>query len=227
MSASTEPKPAKGKAARKQASDFFDNEEASAPEPVKPAKGQKGRAAAKANGDAAEPTAPESASSKAQSKVKKQGKNAKAADDEDVPMTDAPKLDAKKSKKGKQVETEPAAEDVTAVAQDEVTSKKLRKAKAGKKQEEQIEEPTEATTDPNEVEGDAEEDDQTAALLAGFESDGDSEDPDEDLHFEEDVDVPALTKKQRKDLEKAEKLSKSNEPGVIYVGYVQCLQAIA
>lgn len=218
--ASTEPKAAKGKSARKQAADLFDNEEASAPEPAKPAKGKKAKAAPEANGDATDSIVPEAAAPKVQDKAKKQGKKAKVVEAEDKPATEAPKADAKKSKKAKQADAEPAADATTAVAKVEATSKKSKKAKGGKTQEEQDEEPTQVTPESNEVDGDVEEDDQTAALLAGFESDGDSEDPDEDLNFDEDVNVPALTKKQRKDLEKAEKLPKSNEPGVIYVGRV-------
>lgn len=64
------------------------------------------------------------------------------------------------------------------------------------------------------------EDDQTAALLAGFESEGDSEDPEDDLEFDEDLQVPTLNKKQKKALEKAAQSIKTDEPGVIYIGYV-------
>ncbi|KAF1850022.1 RNA-binding domain-containing protein, partial [Cucurbitaria berberidis CBS 394.84] len=70
------------------------------------------------------------------------------------------------------------------------------------------------------AEEDAVEDDQTAALLAGFESDDDSDDPSEDLDFDDDIQVPTLTKNQRKAIEKAGQTPLSNTPGVVYVGRV-------
>jgi len=77
-----------------------------------------------------------------------------------------------------------------------------------------------AETDEAEVGDDGEAGDQTAALLAGFGSDDDSEDPSEDLDFDEDIAVPKLNAKQRKAVAKAEQAAKPNEPGVIYVGRI-------
>jgi nucleolar protein 15 len=67
------------------------------------------------------------------------------------------------------------------------------------------------------------EDDQTAALLAGFESDNDDDDPAEDVELDTEI-TADIDPKTRDALEKAEKASKNtNEPGVIYVGYVSLL----
>lgn len=137
---------------------------------------------------------------------------------------DAPKAKTK-AKKGKQADAVPVVEDVPAEVQVEASGKKSKKAKTGKKQEEKEEEVAEVAAASDEAEDNVEEDDQTAALLAGFESEGDSEDPDEDLDFDDDVHVPALTKSQKKAVENAEQANKSNSPGVIYVGYVYSLSA--
>lgn len=77
----------------------------------------------------------------------------------------------------------------------------------------------------DEVEDDAdasEIDDQTEALLKGFESDRDDEDPEEDKDLEAGQEVPELSKKQRKkfkkDMEKAG--ARSDKPGVVYIGRI-------
>ena len=190
----TKPKPA-----RKQAEDFFSDNEAPA---AKPAKATKAKKAAKAAVEAVVET---------------------AADDED--MLDFDVIEAKqvtpkktKGKKAKVVE-EVAVEAAPAAV--EAPAKKSKKAKSSKKQEEVpveevVEEVVEAVAEPEEVE----EDDQTAALLAGFSDDDDESDSDNDIAFDEDAPVPALTKSQRKAIAKAAATPKSNEPGVIYVGYV-------
>ncbi|KAF2833854.1 RNA-binding domain-containing protein, partial [Ophiobolus disseminans] len=92
-------------------------------------------------------------------------------------------------------------------------------AKVSKKQAEPVEEVAEVEDVPEEVEGDVDEDDQTAALLAGFESD-DEADPEEDNDFEDGAVAPKVSKKDQTALEKALKSSKSNEPGVVYIGRV-------
>lgn len=140
--------------------------------------------------------------------------------------------DDTKSKKRKRSKAVPDEENAEVVPQaEEVTKKKKKsdKSKKSRKEEEPVEEaPVEVkemieATEATEVEDVVEEDDQTAALLAGFESESDAEDPEEDINWDEDVEVPALTKGQRKALQKAEKAPKSNEIGVIYVGYVHNL----
>lgn len=218
--APAESKSAKAKAARKQAADFFDTEETAAPEPAKQTKGKKGKAAAKTNGEApvVVAAAVEVDVVEAQEKPKKQGKKGKAAVAEDAPGFEAPKEKATKAKKGKKSDVAPVEVDETPV-QETVVKVKSKKSKGGK-QEAPKDDITEVSIGADEEDEEAEVDDQTAALLAGFESDGDSDDPSEDLNFDDDVAVPALTKKQRQAVEKAEKAAKSNEPGVVYVGYV-------
>lgn len=189
--------------------------------PAKPIKGKKkSKAAADAIEDVSESVAPAVEEPKTDAKPKKQGKKAKAAVTEDAPAVEAPKDKAKKPKKGKQTEVAPVEEESPVEVQAESASKKTKKAKGGKKQAETKEVVVEAATEADEIELDGEEDDQTAALLAGFESDDDENDPEEDIDFDEDANVPALTKKQKTALAKAAIGAKANEPGVIYVGYV-------
>ena len=139
-----------------------------------------------------------------------------------TPKKEAPKAKATKAKKGKKetaAEPEPAEEEVV-----EAPKAKATKAKKGKKaQEEPVEEAAEVdavVTEDGDVEDAAEEDDQTAALLAGFGSD--DSDSENDIDFPEDTAVvPKLTKSQKKAIAKARDTPKATEPGVIYVGYVQ------
>ncbi|KAH4220618.1 hypothetical protein HBI06_170340 [Parastagonospora nodorum] len=213
----------RGKAARKEAADFMSEDEA-APEPVEETvtevvkvtkSKKKSKAAADTNGDAPEPAAP----APEVSKPKKQSKKVKAVEAEEAPVVDAPKEKTKPAKKGKKEKAEPAPvveEVATKEVVVEAPAKKTKKAKGGKKvEEEPVEEVVEEV-----VEGDIPEDDQTAALLAGFESSDDSDDPENDLNFDDDAPVPKLNKKQRTALEKATQGARSNEPGVVYVGRV-------
>jgi nucleolar protein 15 len=164
----------------------------------------------------------------AQTKPKKQSKKDKVVVAEEAPTAEEQKPEApaekpKKAKKGKKADSAPSApeeEDVAAGAQEEAPSKKSKKAKGSKKQEEPVEEVTDVALTEVNGDGDVEEDDQTAALLAGFESDDEDEDPEHDVDFEDDVTVPNISKKARKELENAAKGSNANQPGVIYVGYV-------
>lgn len=129
--------------------------------------------------------------------------------------------DDTKSKKRKRTKAAVEEENADVVPQAEVSKKKkTQKTKTSKQEEESIEEVPAETKEVAEAEDVVKEDDQTAALLAGFESESDAEDPEEDINWDEDVAVPALTKSQRKALAKAESSPKSNELGVIYVGYV-------
>ncbi|KZM25214.1 nucleolar protein [Ascochyta rabiei] len=197
-------KPAK-KSARKQAEDFFSDNEAPAAKPTKATKGKKkAEAVPEANGE------DESMLDFDVIEAKKE-----------TPKKEAPKAKATKAKKGKKepvAEPEPAEEEVT-----EVPKVKATKAKKGKKQQEEpVEEVVEVdavVTEDGNVEDAAEEDDQTAALLAGFGSD--DSDSENDIDFPEDEGaVPKLTKSQKKAIAKAKDTPKATEPGVIYVGRV-------
>lgn len=137
----------------------------------------------------------------------------------DTPKKEAPKPKAKKGKKDAVPEPEPVEEEV------EAPKVKATKAKKGKKvQEEPVEEPAEEIvevdaiiTEDGDVE-DAAEDDQTAALLAGFSSDESDAEDDEDFDADA-APAPKLTKAQKKAIAKARDTPKATEPGVIYVGY--------
>jgi nucleolar protein 15 len=140
----------------------------------------------------------------------------------DFDVIEAKEVTPKKAKGKKAKVVEQVVVEAAPAAVEEAPAKKSKKAKSSKKQEEApveevVEEVVEEAAEPEEVE----EDDQTAALLAGF-SDDDESDSDNDIAFDEDVQAPVLTltKSQRKALKKAKDTPRSDEPGVVYVGYV-------
>lgn len=142
----------------------------------------------------------------------------------ETPKKEAPKAKATKAKKGKKesVAEPKVIEEEAAEAVVEAPKAKATKAKKGKKQQEEpVEEVVEVdavVTEDGDVEDAADEDDQTAALLAGFGSD--DSDSENDLDFpEEEGAVPKLTKSQKKAIAKARDTPKATEPGVIYIGY--------
>ncbi|KAF2998146.1 hypothetical protein E8E13_001796 [Curvularia kusanoi] len=198
------PAPAAKKPARKTAEDFFSDDEASAAKPSKATKGKK----------KADPV-PEANGDEDESMLDFDVIEAK----KETPKKVAPKAKATKAKKGK---TEPVAEVEVTEEVVEAPKVKATKVKKGKKaQEEPVEEAVEidaVVTEDGDVE-DAVEDDQTAALLAGFSSD--DSDTDNDVDFPEDsAVVPKLTKSQKKAIARAKDTPKATEPGVIYVGRV-------
>ncbi|CAI6338654.1 unnamed protein product [Periconia digitata] len=143
------------------------------------------------------------------SKKAKKAKLAAQVDVEDV-ETKKPK---KKAKKDQEPAGEPAAEE-------EVSVKKSKKSKKSKDLEDApVKEVEEVAVVVDEAEDEEDLDDQTAALLAGFESDRDESDAEnEGETFDEDaVSVPKLSKKQQKALEKARK---DGEPGVVFLGRI-------
>jgi nucleolar protein 15 len=73
------------------------------------------------------------------------------------------------------------------------------------------------STDDSEEE---EIDDQTEALLKGFESDDDDEKDPEDQGYEAGEDIPKIDKKTRKKVKAVEKASSSGKPGVVYIGRI-------
>jgi nucleolar protein 15 len=83
-----------------------------------------------------------------------------------------------------------------------------------------------AAEDNEEIEGeddDSEIDDQTEALLKGFESDGDEADAEKEGGLEEGQDVPKvpdMSNRSKKQLEKAMVFKKDDKPGVVYVGRI-------
>ncbi|KAH6639653.1 hypothetical protein C7974DRAFT_388944 [Boeremia exigua] len=193
-------KPAK-KSARKTAENLVPDNEAPAAKPTKGAKGKK----------KVEP-APETNGDEDESILDFDVIEAK----KETPKKEAPKAKAKKGKKEPVAEPEPVEEEV------EAPKAKTTKLKKGKKvQDEPVEEvvEVEATiTEDGDIE-DAAEDDQTAALLAGFSSD-DSDTENDDEFDADSAPVPKLTKAQKKAIAKAKDTPKATEPGVIYVGRV-------
>lgn len=71
----------------------------------------------------------------------------------------------------------------------------------------------------DEDEGDA-PDDQTAALLAGFESDGDDVHPPGDAGFKEGSKIPSLPKSKATKKLKSIKSAENDTPGVVYIGRI-------
>ncbi|KAL5120067.1 nucleolar protein [Pleosporales sp. CAS-2024a] len=121
--------------------------------------------------------------------------------------------DAPKANKARKSDDDPAAV-VKAPA------KKSTNARGSKTADEPVADIDEAA-EAVEEEGDVPADDQTAALLAGFESDDDSEkDPEEDVDFDAHAPVPKLSKKDRAALEKATQGPRSKDAGVVYVGRI-------
>lgn len=223
------------KPARKQAADFFSDDEKPAPvEATKPKKGKKTKTAEVAKEeDVVIPDAPEIVEvvkeTKKKTKKPKKGEEAPVVTEVTEEVSVVAEEKPKKAKKGKKEETVVVEEVVAPVEE-----KKTKKGKKSNKQEaepvvetvvETVVEVEEAPVaeDSDENSGDEDEalDDQTAALLAGFESDRDESDAEkEDEDFDEDA-LPEMgkeiSKKKRKELEKARR---DAEPGVIYLGYV-------
>ncbi|KAF2279673.1 uncharacterized protein EI97DRAFT_499074 [Westerdykella ornata] len=129
---------------------------------------------------------------------------------------------AKKPKKASRTKESADVEDKDAVAEEQSAVKASKVSKKGKKAkaQEKPKEPTpEAAPEEQHGESDEEEDDQTAALLAGFESDRDESDAEKE---DEGLDAESLKEKVPKGLMK--KLKDVNEedskPGVIFVGRI-------
>lgn len=160
----------------------------------------------------------------------------KAAATEKQTESEKSKPSKKKPKKGTEEDTSATAVKEKA-PRAEAKAEKSKKSDAGakaekKKKEEIVNEDFEDDDEDEEVSGsdagqdeDESEDDQTAALIKGFESSGD-EDPSEDEGFDPDKPVPQIPdskKTKRKILKKQKQKKESQEeekPGTVYVGYV-------
>ncbi|KAI4749807.1 hypothetical protein E4T45_14832, partial [Aureobasidium sp. EXF-8846] len=111
-------------------------------------------------------------------------------------------------------------EKVTVVetVQPESASSKVSKTKAKAAPKPAVEEEEIALANETDSEAEAEEDDQTAALLAGFESSDDENDPQDDgIALDKLPAVPNM-KEVRKQLKDAQQTDDENTPGVIYIG---------
>jgi nucleolar protein 15 len=101
----------------------------------------------------------------------------------------------------------------------ESASSKVSKTKAKASPKPAVEEEEIALANETDSEAEAEEDDQTAALLAGFESSDDENDPQDDgIALDKLPAVPNM-KEVRKQLKDAQQQDDENSPGVIYIGY--------
>lgn len=110
--------------------------------------------------------------------------------------------------------------------------KKAAKSKTTKKSAPEPVEPVEEAEDNDEImlDGDvddAEEDDQTAALIQGFESDDDDVEMENDGAFKEGQEIPeipeealTMSKKQQKKLQRLKEEGAQEESGVVYIGRI-------
>ncbi|KAH7125360.1 hypothetical protein B0J11DRAFT_528240 [Dendryphion nanum] len=195
----------KVKATRKRAADFFDEKPTPKGETTKSKKGKKENK----KEIAAEEDVPVTAEEGEKPKRSKRTKVVEVAVTVPVDVIEEPVVKAKKNRKGKSAPTEDAEPSA-------ITDKKLKKAKVTKKQKEASLEP-EVVIDDEQDEDGQDEDDQTAALLAGFESDRDESDAEKE--DEGDIVPSAIPDAARKSLAKLSQIE-SDKPGVIYIGRV-------
>lgn len=131
----------------------------------------------------------------------------------------------------KEVPSEKAAKKTNGNAKNAKSAvKELKTAKGTKtketKEENLIDFSGDAAEDNEEVEGeddDSEIDDQTEALLKGFESDGDDEDAGKEGGLDEGQEVPKvpdMSNRSKKIIQRAMDFKKDNKPGVVYVGRI-------
>ncbi|KAL2829604.1 hypothetical protein BJY01DRAFT_123493 [Aspergillus pseudoustus] len=163
----------------------------------------------KANGDAPRPIKPRKRAADFLS------------DDESEAEVEAPKKTAEKDTKSKPTTKKSKQEDGTAAPVKE------KPAKAGKKAKKLEIVPSDSEDEGvslNAAESDDEEDDQTTALIRGFESSGD-EDESADEGLDPDAPIPKIpdSKKAKRKILKLQKQNKSEapgQPGAIYVGRI-------
>ncbi|KAH0366258.1 RNA-binding domain-containing protein, partial [Aureobasidium melanogenum] len=125
----------------------------------------------------------------------------------------------KPAKKTTTVKTAPGKVEkvtVTETVKPESASSKVSKAKAKASPKAAVEEEI-ALANETDSEAEAEEDDQTAALLAGFESSEDENDPQDDGIALDKIPAVPNMKEVRKQLKDAQQ-DEENTPGVIYIG---------
>lgn len=140
---------------------------------------------------------------------------------------EADKPSKKKSKKGAAEVPEsstPSAKNAAATKADSgkeasSTGKPSKKSKDAAAPSKEISKPIAEDEKKEGSEGEEEDDDQTAALIQGFESSGD-EDISGDEGFEPGKEVPAIpdAKQMKRKLRKMKKSGTAEEPGTVYVG---------
>lgn len=135
----------------------------------------------------------------------------------------------KPAKKTTTVKTAPGKVEkvtVTETAKPQSASSKVSKAKAKASPKAAVEEEEIALANETDSEAEAEEDDQTAALLAGFESSEDENDPQDDGIALDKIPAVPNMKEVRKQLKDAQQ-DEENTPGVIYIGYAIVLPILS
>lgn len=109
---------------------------------------------------------------------------------------------------------EKPAKKTTTVKPESASSKVSKTSPKASVEEEEV-----ALANETDSEAEAEEDDQTAALLAGFESSEDENDPQDDGIALDKIPAVPNMKEVRKQLKDAQQ-DEENTPSVIYIGYV-------
>jgi nucleolar protein 15 len=157
------------------------------------------KAAPKANGESAR-----------QVKPRKRASDFLSDEENDEPAAPAPTKAANKKPKKEETDSAPAAKKA---------SSKAKKAEVPAESDEEDEEEVLSMPSDSEEEIEDAEDDQTAALIKGFESSGD-EDESGDEGYNPDKPVPKIpdTKKAQKKIAKQQKGAAPEEPGTVYVG---------
>ncbi|KAF2266609.1 hypothetical protein CC78DRAFT_491467 [Lojkania enalia] len=208
---------ANAKIPRRKAQDFFDDQDPTKSETAKEKHKKKSKSVA---ADTA--TVPLEVQAKPKKGKKKGDTDAEAVLELEV-AAEAP-TKSKKSKKDKasaKSDNAPVKKDKKITDNIETaafTATKDRKSKVGKKFKAVTKEPTpELDVDIGSKEEDDEDYDQTATLLAGFESDKDDDDPAEDVGFNSKM-KPYIGKDVKNELVKASK--NEDKPGVVFVGRI-------
>ncbi|KAJ6107987.1 hypothetical protein N7523_009310 [Penicillium sp. IBT 18751x] len=165
------------------------------------AKDSKTKAASKTNGESAR-----------QVKPRKRASDFLSDEENDEPAAPTPKKASNKKSKKEEAAPSPAAKKA---------APKAKKVEAPVESEEEDEEDIMSMPSESEEEIDDAEDDQTAALIKGFESSGD-EDESGDEGYNPDKPVPKIpdTKKAQKKIAKQQKGDAPEEPGTVYVGRI-------
>jgi nucleolar protein 15 len=161
------------------------------------------KAAPKTNGESAR-----------QVKPRKRASDFLSDEENEEPAAPAPKKAANKKSKKEETAPTPAAKKAAPKA-----APKAKKVEVPVESEEEDEEDVLSMPSDSDEEIDDAEDDQTAALIKGFESSGD-EDESGDEGFDADKPVPKIpdTKKAQKKIAKQQKGDAPEEPGTVYVG---------
>lgn len=162
-------------------------------------KATKTKAAPKTNGESAR-----------QVKPRKRASDFLSDEENDEPAAPAPKKAANKKSKKEESAPAPAAKK---------DAPKAKKVEVPAESDEEDEEEVLSMPSESEEEIDDAEDDQTAALIKGFESSGD-EDESGDEGYNPDKPVPKIpdTKKAQKKIAKQQKGDAPEEPGTVYIG---------